>query len=176
VTDITLIIPQLRLRRGKSFASRVPTARDTIIRVPRPHCRPLPAAAVPGAATSDVFDSPQRSEDYRDVSEKRAPTRSCPPACRRRSGPRPQGLCPRRRGCHFEQPDPSADSRGLRDPRRPRRLWGSRPRPPAPHQSTAVLSGMEGWRHLDRAEGPTSWGAIALARKDFRPARGLQAL
>ena len=42
-------------------------------------CGPWAAAAGAGAATSDAFDSPQRSEDYRDVFEKRAPMRSSPP-------------------------------------------------------------------------------------------------
>jgi hypothetical protein len=40
----------------------------------------------------------------------RASTHSSPPACRRRSGPRPGRALPAGRGCHFEQPDPHADS------------------------------------------------------------------
>jgi hypothetical protein len=90
---------------------------------------------------------------------KSAPPRTLPPGRRRRTGPTRRGLWPMDRRWQSEQPDPNADSRGLRDPRRPRRLWVSRPRPPARLQSTAVLSGKDGWRHWGRAEKPDGRGA-----------------
>jgi len=105
----------------------------------------------------------------------RASTHSSPPACRRRSGPRPGRALPAGRGCHFEQPDPHADSRGLRDPRRPRRLWGSSPRPPVRRLSIAALSDMDGWRHGGRAAGPTSWGANCIVLQGLSSGGGVQA-
>jgi hypothetical protein len=93
--------------------------------------RPSAAAQRCARATLDTFDSPQLARTIVTRPKSRASTHSSPPACRRRSGPRPGRALPAGRGCHFEQPDPHADSRGLRDPRRPRRLWGSSPRPPA---------------------------------------------
>ena len=56
-----------------------PAARDSTLSM-RLRCslRPSAALLVTGAATSDAFDSPQGSEDYRDVFEKRASTHSAP--------------------------------------------------------------------------------------------------
>ena len=58
---------------------------------------------------------------------KSAPPCTLAPRRRRPTGPARQGLRPQDRGWQSEQPDPNADSRGLRDPQRPRRQWVSRP-------------------------------------------------
>ena len=46
----------------------------------------------------------------------------------------------------------------------------------SPSSVYRVLSGKEGWRHLGRAEGPTSWGAILLYFKAFYSSSGVQAV
>ena len=77
------------LRQGSRLLPEHPPARVAIYLLRL--CRLVGRSAAlegTGAATSDAFDSPQKSEDYRDVSEKRAPSHSAPrrrrPKTRRR--------------------------------------------------------------------------------------------
>ena len=50
--------------------------------------------------------------------------------------------------------------------------YGAQARGRQPAQLTRRTRRDCGWRHGGRAEGPTSWGLIALSCKDFRPALG----
>ena len=134
--------------------------------------RPSAAAQRGARATLDTFDSPQLARTIVTRPKSRASTRSSPPACRRRSGPRPGRALPAQRGCQFERPAPNADSRGLRDPRRLCRLWGSSPSAASPSSVYRVLTVRKGGGIWVGLLSPTSWGAFVLSCKDFRPALG----
>jgi hypothetical protein len=137
-------------RVGKLLATRAPTRSGSNLSVRlRRSRRPL-GRSCRGLARRLRTRSIARSkyEDYRDVFEKRAPLRSSPPP----SAPKNKEAL-QRRLCFWSSPTqvPTAEAPENKEGGTPTDYVFRGPRPPARHQSSAVLSGKDGWRHLGRA-------------------------
>lgn len=125
-----------------------------------------------GATTSDAFDSPQPREDYRDVFEKCAPLQSSPPACRRRSGPRSDGLRPAGVAATSSSPTqmPTAEAPENKEGVFRPTMFSEGRVPPAPHLSTAYsryggVAAFGSGRGPDKLGGYLCWRARTFGRR-----------
>ena len=132
---------------GKWFAIRAPTRSDSdhFVRLCR-SSRPSAAADVLRAvATSDAFDSPQRSEDYRDVFEKPAlPRALAPQLVGARKTRRPYSADYVLRGSPTQCRQPRT-RKPRREVRRPTMVSEGRGRQPV--YCLPRTRGKDGWRH-----------------------------